>query len=232
MASGESFQGIPEAKKEVINQEEVEVRRETIGNQLFEQYMRNVLLEHFIQSLQEDEFPQEEIEKIVQALGACSDSEILAFLAVPQEIQEQFLSKLRLEIITKKESIDVIIKERAERALSYGFGIGYHTSPYDIKSEENGVWLVRGTEKDHRDDDIPMAYYSDKYRHLFKKKHPKFIYIVRTDLAHRTDGNWSRAPSLSIITRVPFEEVYSYVENQLRRTALRKDDDTETPAER
>ena len=59
-----------------------------------------------------------------------------------------------------------------------------------------------------------MAYYSTKYRHLFRKKNPIFVYIVRTEpTAHKTDGTWSRAGSLSIVARVPFREVIDYVES-------------------
>ncbi len=62
-----------------------------------------------------------------------------------------------------------------------------------------------------------MAYYSTKYRHIYKKKHPKFIYIVRTDPStHKTDGNWSRSDSLSVITRIPFEQVVQIVESTAR----------------
>ena len=86
-------------------------------------------------------------------------------------------------------------------------------------------WDIKGTEKDHRDDDRNMAYYSTKYRHLFKKKGPKFVYIVRTEpQTHKTDGNWSRAGKLSVVTRVPFEEVFEYVEKTSR--AIEKENGT------
>jgi len=66
-----------------------------------------------------------------------------------------------------------------------------------------------------------MAYFSTQYRHLFKKRHPKFIYIVRVDpKTAKTDGNWSRVDSLSVIARVPFEKVWQYVESTIKeRTA-------------
>ncbi len=103
--------------------------------------------------------------------------------------------------------------------------MGYHTSPHDIKPDDSGHWNIKGFEQDHRDSDLSKAYYSTKYRHLFKKRDPKFIYIVGTDPhTHGTDGNWSRAGMLSIVARVPFSDVVEYVENTARDIEKKKAD--------
>jgi hypothetical protein len=50
-----------------------------------------------------------------------------------------------------------------------------------------------------------MAFYSKQYRHLYGKKGYHYIYTVRALPDHRTDGNWFRAPMLSIVSELAIE---------------------------
>ncbi len=216
MKSSESF-GVKSERSETARhyRDDIEFQREALGNLLFEQYMRGAVLKDFLDALEEEDFSEEQMQNFRSALGSLSNEEAFAILSLPSELRSKYVEKLKLDIVEGK-NISSIVKERAKKAKEYGFRIGFHTSPIDIKPKVNGEWVIKGSEKDHRDGDIPMAYYSSKYRHLFKMKHPKFIYVVRTEPDHRTDGNWSRAPSLSIVTSVPFEQVFNYVEKEIR----------------
>jgi hypothetical protein len=111
-----------------------------------------------------------------------------------------------------------VVKSYIEKTAARKFSIGFHTSPRDIKpDDETQQWTILGSEKDHRDDDRLMAYYSTQYRHLFKKDGSKFIYVVRTYADNnKTDGNWSREDSLSVIMRIPLQEAVSFVESTAR----------------
>jgi hypothetical protein len=200
-----------EVPKIDIDSEVLPRNLEKMKDFLFDSYMKQQLLEDFFESLG-GYFDDEEIDLVRGVMAECSDEEIYATLSLPHELRERKFEEFESNI-AKGESIQDVIKRFIEVSNKYKFGVGYHCSPVDIRPDDVGSWQINGTEADHRDDDITMAYYSSQYRHLFKKRHPKFIYIVRTDpTTHKTDGNWSRAASLSVVARVPFEEVYKYVE--------------------
>ena len=79
----------------------------------------------------------------------------------------------------------------------------------------NKVIFIDGTEKDHRDNDLPKAYYSFDYRHLYRAKNPKYLYLIASLSSDKTDGvEWGRASSLSIIDYVKIEDVDREVEEQ------------------
>ena len=79
-------------------------------------------------------------------------------------------------------------------------------------------WVVYGKEKDHRDNDLPMAYYSFDYMNLYKSKDPKYIYVVSVQKSqssgNRRDGNnqGGRAPSLSVVEKFDLRELEMEVE--------------------
>src|SRR5690349_16296432 len=84
--------------------------------------------------------------------------------------------------------------EEIENGKKYGFSIGYHVSPFATEGD-----TIIGKEPDHRDNDLPRAYYSSDYKHLYLKKHGNHLYAVRAemgpDTSHRqdNDGAWGRA---------------------------------------
>lgn len=219
----EKFDSLSVVNKQ-IEQEGADVEDfESMKDRLFDDYMKQQLLEDFFNEL-EGYVGFDHSEKMKAVLDDYEDDEsVYAALSLPHELRERkfedFSESLKEGDTTPEDLMCSLIK----MSKKYGFNIGYHTSPWDISPDEEGHWSIKGTEPDHRDGDRPMAYYSKKYRHLFKKKEPKFIYIVRTDPAtHKTDGNWSRATELSIVTRVPFSEVFNYVEKTGREKILRK----------
>ncbi|QSH39662.1 hypothetical protein JXR01_01475 [Candidatus Kaiserbacteria bacterium] len=177
---------------------------------LFDQYMKQHLLDKFFEDL-EDFLDEEHIEDIRAALASYTDSEVVIATAIPHELRERNFQRLHDEIINEKKTPVEAVKHLVEVSNRYGFGVGYHTSPVDIHPKSNGEWNIKATEQDHRDGDIARAYYSSRFRHLYKAKNDGYIYAVRTSPEDKTDGNWSRSSSLSIIMRVPFREVHDYV---------------------
>lgn len=201
-----------------------------ISDQVFDQYMKQQLVEDFFEELDEYIEP-EDVDRMRSVLSDYEDEEIYAALSLPKELRELRFEKFKKSLEEESETPEELIKELVEVSQKYGFGVGYHTSPNDIRPDKNGHWVIAGTEPDHRDGDRAMAYYSTQYRHLFKKKDPKFVYMVRTEpQTHRTDGNWSRASTLSVIMQVPFSEVFNYVEKTTH--AIEKENGTAADADR
>lgn len=211
------FEGVS-AEKEIQATPHLErlTTNEEIKDRLFDEYMKQRLLEDFFDELT-DYIGDEETDKMRGALATMSDENVYAALSLPHELRERKFEEWEEKINSKEETAETLIRRLATLSESHGFSIGYHTSPVEIKPTADGKWSIKGTEIDHRDDDRMMAYYSTKYRHLFKKKSPEHIYIVRTDAAtHKTDGNWSRGAELSIVAKIPFEDVFEYVEKTSR----------------
>ena len=185
--------------------------REDLEDLLFDQYMKQHLTDGFFEDL-EEYLTEEHVEEVRSALAAYSDSEIIAAVAIPYELRDRLFSACQRHITEGKKTPKAFIADLVHRSQQEGYGIGYHTSPVDIQpNPRTNEWSIQGTEKDHRDNDLTRAYYSSKFKHLYKAKGDGFIYVVRTHPENKTDGNWSRASLLSVIMRVPFREVYDYV---------------------
>lgn len=189
---------------------------EPLRNKLFEQYMEQHLIELFFETAADVGYSEAMIREAQNELSSYNDNEILGALSLPHELREKWIEKSLKLIENGERTPSEVIRELIGLGRKYGFKIGYHTSPQDIKPDTGDKWNIRGTEKDHRDGDMTMAYYSNQYRHLFKLKNPQFIYVVRAEKDHRSDGNWNRAPTLSVIMRLPFGQVHQYVENAAR----------------
>jgi hypothetical protein len=96
--------------------------------------------------------------------------------------------------------------------------IGFHATPSVVSKEKlqnqtnREKWSIKGTEQDHRNDDMPMAYYSLSLEKLFRQKNINKLYIVRANLAPGNnhypdnDGHWGRSGNLSIISEINFTD--------------------------
>jgi hypothetical protein len=211
--------GIPKndgIKKRSVEQESyVEGSIEDVKDVIFDEFMKQQLIEDFFHTL-EDFLDKSDIDTMRKVLVGYKENEIYAALSLPHELRERKFAEFAQKINSGIPASN-LMSELVEASSRYQFGVGYHTSPYDIKPDASGRWNIKGTERDHRDDDRMMAYYSKKYRHLFKKKNPAFVYIVRTEpQTHKTDGNWSRAGELSVVAQVSFEKVFDFVEKTSR----------------
>jgi hypothetical protein len=143
------------------------------------------------------------------------------------------LKQVRLNNLLKKGELNAKgIINSIKRTLDFRDDrVGYHTSKYNIskkkiKDTSRGdvwEWNISGTEIDHRDNDLPMAYYSTTYNDIYREKKPKFIYLVSSTKDHRSDGAWKRALSLDIIDVLDYKEVMDEVweeVNNIRKEKL------------
>ena len=136
--------------------------------------------------------------------------------AFPWELKQRALPAFLKKIREGRESIATMAEKIADASTKQHRRIAYHASlaninPKKERGPQGGTidsWVIHGTEKDHRDGDLPMAYYSFDYEHLYRAKNPKYIYIVSIQederFGHRKDGNneWGRAPSLTVIDKI------------------------------
>lgn len=140
--------------------------------------------------------------------------------AFPWELKQRALPSFLKKINEGNETIKSMIEKIITASKSGHRKIAFHASNENITPKETrGLgqavkeWAVKGTENDHRDNDLPMAYYSFDYANLYRQKNPKYIYAVSIQedekSGHRKDGNnqWGRAPSLSVIEKFDLKDI-------------------------
>ncbi|MBP9750043.1 MAG: hypothetical protein KBD21_04925 [Candidatus Pacebacteria bacterium] len=202
----------------------------------FLSYVNRQLLDVFEDALWElPDMTDAEFQRWQGALALLDEEHLNAFLSTPHELVEQRIEALRKKML--QGEIMSIVQEEAQRVYERGYRVAYHCSPTEhnpVKSRGDSVsWTIDGREPDHRDDDVGMAYYSMDLGHLYRKKNPNYIYLVRADVGgdsgHRrdNDGAWGRAPKLDVITRIDFKEALCAVEDAVtefrkQNTAIQK----------
>ena len=154
----EQFQSLDVVNRNVeqsgINKEQFEA----LKDRLFDEYMKQQLIEDFFGEL-EDYVGPEATDEMRAVLAECeNDEDIYAALSIPHELREKKFRDFELALETGHSTPAELMQSLVLLSKKYGFGIGYHTSPYDIKPDESGRWDVKATEQDHRDNDMPMAY--------------------------------------------------------------------------
>jgi hypothetical protein len=184
---------------------EREVRRE----ELFNFFVTNKMLKRFEDDLDELGLSTQRIDEIVQSAAKLSYSDLYCALSYPHDLRAAFLGKLIERMDAGTLATGKTLEEMASIARRNGFSIGFHLSKYDIKPHPRRGWAVIGTEQDHRDNDLPMAYYARTFKSLYRRKLANYMYIVRAEDDHRVspDNKWWRAPSLSIVQQIPVEEL-------------------------
>ena len=196
--------------------------RATFGSErvLEDAFMTEVqdrILESFSDALEDSGFTAEETEQFRAQLSQLSLSDVQGVLSMPHELRERRFPKF-LARVHAGESITTIVQDLVREARERGFTIGYHMSNSDIlprKGKESTAWVIDGKEQDHRDNDLPMAYYSTSLQSLYGSKRARFLYIVRADTGRETthkqdnDGTWGRATKLDIVDKLDYESVIS-----------------------
>ena len=210
------FSKAPEHVEEVLERTEAfEGSEDDFKDHLFHEYAKQALVEDFASSLG-DYLEPEDVDTFLGVLMSHSDEEIISVLSLPKELRERWFDSVERSV-SSGTPVEEVAEEVTNKFAKAGFGIGFHTSPNDIKpNPETGAWFIKGTEADHRDDDLVRAYYSSQYRHLYKKQNSKYIYVVRTDPDYKTDKNWSRASNLSVVMRIPLHSTINFVESTVR----------------
>ncbi|MDD9868095.1 MAG: hypothetical protein OXU73_02085, partial [Candidatus Campbellbacteria bacterium] len=144
-------------------------------------------------------------------------------LSLPRELRknrdENMFFSRQIRMLKETGDVKGFLDILRDVAIENKWTVGYHTSSSDIRPKDNGEWNVDGTEEDHRDGDLSMAYYSMTYRNLYRdgKGREKYIYLVRAEESHRNEGGWYRAPSLSIIHKVSLSNIERQLEVERNR---------------
>lgn len=176
------------------------------------------ILEGLADSLEEAGFTPEQEQDFRSELSKLSLSDVNGVLSMPYELKQTRLPKLA-EKIRSGVPVTEIVRVLADEAKKMGYTLGYHMSNSDImhKRGRSGAisWIVDGREQDHRDNDLPMAYYSTSLSKLYGAKRARFLYIVRSETGEGTthkqdnDGSWGRATKLDIVEKSDYELLMS-----------------------
>ncbi len=191
---------------------------EEMKEYIFSEAVLTNVLDSFEDSLDEAGFTPAQMDDIKQKLEKLSQEDLKGALSLPRETRVRYLS--RYVDKPTQELVDSLVSN----ARKYGFTLGYHISPQDIKSGH-----IDGTEKDHRDNDLMRAYYSILYKNLYLKKAADNLYIIRAETgpnsSHKqdTDGSWGRASSLAIIDKLSLSATLDIV-NKLVKEHLDTED--------
>lgn len=209
---------------------EIESRtREKLRNRIFDQLVAARVLDTFMDELDECDFEDSDLSEIAAAFGDLSEEDKRAVLAIPAQLRPQifkrYVSMIREGTMSGRGMIDDVL----EKARKYGFTLGFHLSPIDIRPGKDGSWMVKGTEKDHRHDDRAMAYYSTDYSHRYLKKPSRYLYIIRAETGEGTshypdnDGTWGHASSLAIIEQIDMPALEKEMETRLKAIEDRRE---------
>lgn len=177
----------------------------------FEALVITNLLETYQRDLQEVGFKREEVFEFLTIASEYEYQDLQKVLSLPYEIRKKNFNYLLEEYRKGKLDIKGVIQDIYNTSVENGFSLGYHTTPKKIKKFQNSrgveVWNVEGTENDHRDGDLRMAYYSKDFENIYTQKTFENIYIVRAEDSHRNDTKWYRAPILPIIEEIEMNSV-------------------------
>jgi hypothetical protein len=152
-----------------------------------------------------------------------NDQETL--LALPWELRNRLI-KFIIQKFNAGETIDKFLNKALEFHKTQQRFIAYHCTKLKVEKSFNKIqseqeWKISATELDHRDNDLPMAYYSSNYKNLYREKNPKFLYLVAGSKnpasGHKTDGlSWGRAPGLNIIAELDLHQVEEKLKKMLK----------------
>jgi len=214
------MEGIPHQRYEPGHYENKE--REDFRERNFPRIVAQHILEHAFDDLSEAGFKEEEIEKLEQTFAQLPEEAKLAVLAVPAQLRvrlyERYAEKVHAGDLSLADFWNDLRKNNEERSYT----LGYHLSPREIRPDLQGNWVIKGTEPDHRNDDVPMAYYSLDYRNRYREKPTKYLYVVRAEVrdesGHYRDNNgvWGRAPSLSVVDSFDLPQIEKEMDDLMK----------------
>jgi hypothetical protein len=216
-----SFESSPPSNAE---QNEDVSEREQIKEAIFLTYIHSKLLDAFFDSLEDVVESDQELEEWRLAMADIPADHLNALLAMPYELRRRRLEVLRGRIADGKPVVSVVVQAAAE-AYAHGYKVGYHASPHKVSptiDSKTGreAWTIDGREVDHRDSDHSRAYYSTDLAHLYHRKNPKYLYLVRAETGeestHNPDnnGSWGRAGKLDVIAAVDYQESMEEVDRR------------------
>ncbi len=175
----------------------------------------------------------DQIKTIVRALPLDDRKRILSY---PAEIRKTLF--LRWAEMVKEDfaNPESMVEFLLTNAKKYHWSIGYHLSDKDIKPEIDHMsgdikrWEIIGYEEDHRNNDLPMAYYSMDYMSRYRGKgRSRFLYVVRAILTEDSDNpagrhfmdyenKWGRAARLSVVCKLDMHAIEEKVARDVEKT--------------
>jgi len=193
---------------------------------LFHEVINSKIVDTYEKELNNFGYNEEQISSFREKILSLNTNDREYLYSFPWELKQRMLPFSLEKINQNKDSIEDMIDRVVKASKDQHRRVAYHASneniaPKKYKSTSGKMtegWVIDGTERDHRDDDVTMAYYSFDYNNLYRTKNPKFIYIVSIQenekAGHRRDGNneWGRAPSLTVIEKIDLKEVDDTVE--------------------
>lgn len=208
--------------KPVSSIEKERAAKEKLRNQIFDQLVANKVLDSFHDDIEEADIPEEAYEQIIETFATLSEDDKRAVLAIPAQLRGPMFKKYAAQIADGKMDGTGVVEDILEKATKHGFTIGFHLSPYDVRPEKDGSWHIKGTEPDHRHDDLPMAYYSLDYAHRYMKKPTRYLYVIRAELGEHSahyrdnDRSWGHATSLSIVDQIDMQALEAEMEERFK----------------
>lgn len=201
---------------------------------LFRELVADKMVETYDAEMQRFGFTAEDLYAFREKVLSLTPEQEEALYAFPWELKQRALPTFLKKIRAHSETVETMVDKIIEASKAKKRTIAFHASNENIQPKDESVagkqaksWVIFGKEKDHRDADLPMAYYSFDYMNLYRVKDPKYIYVVSIQAdensGHRKDGNneWGRAPSLSVIEKLDLESLERQV-TELADTAKKK----------
>lgn len=196
--------------------------RDIVREQIFMQMVAARLIDTFTEEMEDLYMAPEVLTEIHATFDNLTEENKRAVLSIPAELRPALFKRYKEQIEDGKMTGAGVVLDILEKARKHNFTLGYHLSQYDIKPGKDGSWVVQGTEKDHRNNDTPMAYYSRDYLHRYLKKRADYLYIVRAELKENSghyqdnDGSWGRAPSLSVIEQIDMVALEKEIDERMK----------------
>ena len=191
-----------------------------LKTEIFQEVVANKMVDTYEKEMQSAGFTQEEVSRFRDAVIPLGYEDSDAIYAFPWELKQRALPAFLKKIRDGKETVEGMVEKIVAASKQQHRQLAFHASNDNIVPKEEtsqGMkvksWVIYGKEKDHRDNDLPMAYYSFDYMNLYRSKNPQYIYVVsiqRNETSgNRKDGNdqWGRAPSLSIVEKFDLREL-------------------------
>jgi len=210
---------------------------------IFKSFIESRLYQVFEDSLNENGYTPEEIDEIRERLSEFGIDEKKRMLALAYENRNRILGSFKKRVEMKQAPVGELIDNLKKLADMFGSEVAYHCSAENIvpKTEKKFTgqsvemvdsWEIVGTEKDHRFNDMKMAYFSFDYEHLYRVKNPKYLYLVRVktqkDSGYHTDigNNWGTAQNLDIIDKIEIASIDKFMDDvvaEYKKIGTKKD---------
>ena len=196
--------------EEEFKEEKYSNEKITEPEKVFEALVFQKITEDYKNDLLEVGFDDEQVFEFLMAITEYKHEDRGKIMSAPYELRKKTLKYYFGEVMFKKMTIKEMVKDMYETADENNFCLGYHTSPFEIKkeiktkvkNEKVEAWDVKGSENDHRDDDVRMAYYSRDFENVYNHRQFEHIYIIRGRETDKNDTKWYRAQTLSIISSI------------------------------